>query len=192
MRYLSLDIETGGLDPENNDLLEVGVIIADTAKPYDDSLPKLRIGVLPHHYIGHYRLHPVAATMNAKLLTELAGGLADKSVTFDHLVTPNQVHQILDVWFQNHELGKKVVVGGKNVAGFDIPFLRKHCGKFPMFRHRVLDPGMLFLRPDDEVPPDLKTCAVRAGLDVGRYAGHTSIGDASLVVDVIYHGLKGS
>lgn len=65
MKYLSIDIETSGLDPENNQVLSVAAIFEDTEKklPWDE-IPKFHVGILRHQITGS----PRALTMNAKLI----------------------------------------------------------------------------------------------------------------------------
>lgn len=65
MKYVSIDIETTGLDPENNQVLSIGAIIEDTSKklPFDEA-PKFNVALLHHQLTGH----PRALTMNRDLI----------------------------------------------------------------------------------------------------------------------------
>jgi hypothetical protein len=65
MKYLSIDIETSGLDHEKNDILSVAAIIEDTEKvlPWDE-IPKFHVAILRHEITGS----PRAITMNSKLI----------------------------------------------------------------------------------------------------------------------------
>ena len=81
-------------------------------------------------------------------------------------------------------------VAGKNFASFDDKFLRKlpEFGKFFRYRHRVIDPAMLFWNPlTDDKLPDTKTCMERAGLS-GEVA-HNALDDARIVVKLIHIGV---
>lgn len=195
MIYLSIDLETGGLDPLNNDILEVGGVLAST-----DSSPKecehFRLGVLPRSELSYYRLHPKAAAMNAELLDQLEN---NKSA-FDAIREPNLIGEWIGAWLQHHgwkpdpkDVSRPhVVLGGKNVWGFDVPFLRQAgVEKYIKFKHRALDPAILCTVHEDEVPPDLKTCALRVGINMAEYKLHTAVDDAMLVAEVIYRGMKG-
>jgi len=53
MKYVSIDIETSGLDPERNQILSIGAIIEDTEKklPFDE-LPKFHVGILRQEITG--------------------------------------------------------------------------------------------------------------------------------------------
>ena len=65
MKYLSIDVETTGVDSENDQILSVGVILEDTSKklPFDE-IPKLHIAILRDRISGS----PYAINMNADLI----------------------------------------------------------------------------------------------------------------------------
>lgn len=65
MLYVSVDIETSGLNPEKNCILSIGAIIEDTTKklPYEE-LPKFNAVVLQREIVGS----PRAITMNSRLI----------------------------------------------------------------------------------------------------------------------------
>jgi DNA polymerase III alpha subunit (gram-positive type) len=83
MIYCSIDIETTGLDPENNKILSIGVIIEDTTKklPYDE-LPKFNAIILQRQIVGS----PRAITMNAELI----------NIMSDYLEGNDEVKKLLD------------------------------------------------------------------------------------------------
>jgi oligoribonuclease len=65
MHYLSIDIETSGLDPAYNQVLSIGAIFEDTEKKLSwDEIPKFHIGIIRHQITGS----PRAINMNAKLI----------------------------------------------------------------------------------------------------------------------------
>lgn len=65
MKYVSIDIETSGLDPEKNCVLSIGAIIEDTEKklPYEEC-PKFNAVILQREIVGS----PRALTMNKGLI----------------------------------------------------------------------------------------------------------------------------
>jgi hypothetical protein len=65
MKYVSVDIETSGLDPEKNCILSIGAIIEDTEKklPYEEC-PKFNAVILQREIVGS----PRAITMNKELI----------------------------------------------------------------------------------------------------------------------------
>ena len=69
MKYVSIDIETSGLDPENNQVLSIGAIIEDTTKKLPlEECPKFHAIVLQRQITGS----PRAITMNGRII-ELMG-----------------------------------------------------------------------------------------------------------------------
>lgn len=69
MRYVSIDIETTGLDRENCQVLEIGAIVEDCANPksFEES-PKIRLILEREWYQGQ----PYAINMNARIFRLLA------------------------------------------------------------------------------------------------------------------------
>jgi hypothetical protein len=113
------------------------------------------------------------------------------------IVDPGQVfHYFRDFLEDNNlldlsEMGcpnscTSLVVAGKNVAGFDIPFLSTLYGfsdnfnDFFKFAHRTIDPSMFYIKSTDSKPPSLDECLQRAGIN--KTVDHTAVGDA---LDVI-------
>jgi hypothetical protein len=82
-----------------------------------------------------------------------------------------------------------IVVAGKNFANFDQKFLEKLPNKFVKFRHRILDPAMLFTDPMlDDAPPSSALCLERAGF--GGEVAHTALEDALMVVKLLRRGFS--
>jgi len=69
MKYISIDIETTGLDPEKNKIISVAAIIEDTENklPFDQC-PKFNVAVLQNELIGSAR----AITINKQLISDIA------------------------------------------------------------------------------------------------------------------------
>ena len=72
MRYISIDIETSGLDPEKNCVLSIGAIIEDTTKklPYEEC-PKFNGAILQREIFGS----PRAITINKELIGHIGNYL---------------------------------------------------------------------------------------------------------------------
>jgi oligoribonuclease len=83
MIYISIDIETSGLNPDSNHVLSIGAIIEDTTKklPYED-LPKFNAVVLQHNIQGS----PRAITMNKEIISMMG----------DYLEGTDEVREILN------------------------------------------------------------------------------------------------
>lgn len=169
--YVSIDLETTGLDPEYCQIIEFGAVIDDWITPVEE-LPRY------HRYIEHERIvgEPYALAMNAEILRKIAveGGY------------PNE-HLFLSFveWLQEYFPQLPVTVAGKNFAAFDLPFIRRLPDFRPrVFRHRYIDPGTLYWHPEvDDAPPSTAECLERAGLDT--YVPHTAVEDAMNVIRII-------
>lgn len=156
MIVYSIDIETTGLDPEKNQVLEIGVARGEI---YDDSPLNTW-----HCYVDHDELcaNPFALNMNRDLLQEMhEARQADPS----RLVSPDRVFPLFLEWIISmcEPNPTKLIVCGRNFNGFDRQFL-KRLGFVGLFRHRVVDPTVLYMRRGDEYPPSLEEAAKRAGL----------------------------
>lgn len=80
-----------------------------------------------------------------------------------------------------------MTLAGKNVGAFDLQWLKRYVAVFEkygeLFRHRSLDPGSMYARPEDEKVPGLLKCLERAELEPSGY--HTALGDAWDVICLI-------
>lgn len=184
MKYVSIDIETTGLDHNHCQTIEFGAVIDDLTdpKPYSE-LPTFHCYVERERYTGE----PYALAMHAEIFRRIA-----KREEPYKYVKPEHLREKFTAFLSaNHLLDGKprteINVVGKNFAKFDWRFLENE--KFDnsvSFRlcHRNLDPGSLYFNPNyDAKPPDSKTCMKRAGLE-GEVA-HTALEDAMMVVKLI-------
>jgi len=183
MRYISLDIETTGLDPLTCDILEVGAVIEDT----NISLSAFEVPCF-HKYLwkNNYCGEPYALAMNTHIFQSI---LELKRAGLIHdLITPDNLWEYFRNWLISNQidLAEPITIAGKNVVGFDIPFLNRLPGwkdKFK-FHRRVIDPAVLYFDPhNDKVLPDLKECKRRAGLPDA--VSHTAFADAWDVIQLV-------
>ncbi len=184
MRYLSIDIETTGLNPEHAQILEIGAVLDDI----DNQLPLEELPTF-HRYITHSHVYgdPYAFSMHPTILRRIA-------TRADGYKYANEGYFSIEMqrWLEENRVDshKKITPAGKNFASFDVNFLNKvpnfkECIKL---HHRVLDPAMLYWNPStDKELPNSKTCMERAGLE-GEVA-HTALEDAMMVVKLIRNGM---
>lgn len=201
MSTLYLDLETTGLDPSYCQPLQVGLLWDPDGTTPLETCPQTEFLVKWDQIQGE----PYALRMNAALIARIADG---EGIVPDGVV-PEIVRFLqgaimADDPRRNPPLNCSIVLGGKNVVGFDLPFL----GQFRItkrgfhyvpqsgsmgdnhkvsFKHRVVDPGTLWMLPGDDVPPDLKTCLKRAGID--KAVAHTALEDCYDVARVVRIGL---
>ena len=174
MKYVSLDLETGGLDKDKVQILEVSAILQDSERPtsYFDS-PRLRFLVAPAD--GTYQVEPFAAAMHHDLWLEIN---ASKDLVPENMIN----HRIAD-WCESQGL-EKVTFAGKNFATFDLPFLLKRGGTGLIdYRRRTLDPCCMYATKSDLVLPSTEECMKRAGLIPSM--AHMALGDAWDVIRLV-------
>lgn len=218
MKFLSIDIETTGLNENENQIIEIGGVVDDlkNPKPIND-LPEF------HCYVTHETYH----------VSEYCLGLHGETGIFEDLSNRKEEHTYLELDQVAYHLGKfiyynyltpeeqyldnlgdpiewnelynnliekkeprniiplddffpiSVIAAGKNFNSLDSDFL----GEVPnltdiiYFYHRVIDPGSMYVKLDDESPPNLKTCLERAGFD--DEVPHNAVDDSKLVVKLI-------
>lgn len=202
--YLSIDIETTGLNPETDQIIEIGAVLDNLKehKPFN-LLPKFHTYVKRERYSGQ----PAALAMHSKIFSKIA-----KNVEGYQYCWPNQVTDILGSFLlENIPVDKRekrdgkddsysLNVAGKNAGGFDLLFLGKLARKdmdangslsFGPFhvRKRCLDPAILYFDPEtDTCLPSLTECLKRASIPVE--VTHTAVEDAMCVVQLLrkyYH-----
>jgi oligoribonuclease len=190
MKYVSIDIETLGTDPDTCDMIEFGAVI-DDLKTELDGLPRY------HCYIPKdiYRGQPFAMAMHAKILKRIA----DREIGYSY-VPGDMLGDCFKTWLAEHGFWDsikgstiEVVVAGKNFQGFDLRFLRrlpKFLNHISIF-HRPIDPCMRYFDIlKDKVPPSLDECLKRAGIE--KKVNHTAVEDALDVIQCIRrsYGIK--
>ena len=98
-----------------------------------------------------------------------------------------EFEDIISQFFSINKFEGRITVAGKNFAGFDAKFLKDNYmfgEKFmSKFRHKVLDPGSMYVLPEDEQIPGFPLCLERAGLPTE--VPHTAVDDAVLVIKCI-------
>jgi len=195
MRYISIDLESTGLDKEKCQVLEVAVVYDDTDRPQD-------INACPyfHCYVQHqlYCWEPVAYEMNKRLFEEV---LYAKPKIMDMLdlhninfykqwfgvLDPYNVGRVLKLWLKAIQYEPPYIVAGKNYGSFDLGFLERlpNFTKDIRLPHRHLDPGSWFVTLEDVRIPDLKECKKRAKLP--ENIAHRALDDARDIVLLTRH-----
>ena len=130
--YLAIDIETTGLDPEQDQVLEIGAVL-----DYDMGILDCPSFEMP---VKHDRVSgsPYAMVMNSELLARISKG---EGMTLAHI--GEEFDKWLRGWLPQHP--SPVTLLGKNVGTFDWQFLKRLPG-FPvdLISHRFLDVGSLY------------------------------------------------
>lgn len=201
MLYCSIDIETTGLNPDNCDILQFAAVLDDLNNPKPiEQLPSFQSCFIKD---GPIVGEPMALSMHSAILKQIADAQYKKieycEETKQRFMRIEDLPDALACFFLQNNVPQdrsgrlKVTVAGKNVAGFDLRFLKakiKHWGPISLYQ-RVLDPAILYLdHRNDTAVPDMKTCMERAGIS-GEVA-HTALEDALTVVRLLRYKLLGS
>ena len=158
MRFVSIDIETTGLDPEYCQILEIGAVIEDTLNVVPvDQLPKFKCIVEHAKYTGQ----AFALDMNQPILSILAklqtSNKEDRlAIRSEYNILPESlVTQSFSMWLNSNGLGPvnetasqiSITVAGKNFATFDKLFLEKLSGwsNKIQIKQRIIDPAILWI-----------------------------------------------
>lgn len=197
MRYVSIDIETTGLDPDIRQLLQLGMVIEDTetavahpgwpscCNPVED-LPTFNAVVVRDVYHGE----PYALSMHADIFKAVANvppqgvGLAagDFEVRGRAAMADNEGRVFLaaKMWLLHYLGAGPYVAAGKNLGNFDFRFLPKSFTS--LFHHRLIDAGSVAIGRDAAwwghgfgAPPSLRDL-------IGREPAHDAVGDAQDVI----------
>lgn len=185
MKYISIDVETTGLNPETCQILSFGAIIEDTNNLLSfEEIPKF-YKVFKHNFIQG---EPFALNMNADLIKEIKEGTSKSLIApRDFLDSFTEFLSYNLLWDYDNDLYPKLKVAGKNFNGFDKLFIEKIPGLkgFVEFHQRVLDPASLFTDfKNDEWLPNLSVCKEKANLDVIEVS-HNALEDAWDVIKVL-------
>ena len=202
MRYLSCDLETTGTNLPKDQILEIGLVAVDT-----NTHPSTWNTF--HAIIDHPRTEGTsyAIALNGRIFDFLKRYHTEPDDVQERwlVLKPEELLQnvLLFVEANGYKMEKDhytLTLAGKNVAGFDIPFMKYHFNRHngtnfveandvpgnisaPIrFRRRVIDPTILFTDfVMDSVLPDLGECKKRAGLS--NIVTHNALEDA---LDIVY------
>ncbi|GAB3861042.1 hypothetical protein GCM10028822_39910 [Hymenobacter terrigena] len=184
MRYVSLDLETSGSNPARHQILELAAVVEDSRHPRPlAKLPAFRRVVRHPEYSGTAG----AIALNARLFEELA-----QKEPNPELCTPAELLPQLRAFLLHHGFRPdkadcvSVTMAGKNIAVFDLGFLKELPGWGALVRAEpaMLDPAAFYLnwRKDSRLP-SMSTCKARAGLE--REVAHEALADALDVVRLL-------
>lgn len=197
MIYISIDLETSGLDENNHQILEFGAVVEDTNNVIPmDELPTY------HAYITHPKNQIIgdifALNLNAGIIEKLKNKkeLKDKY----NYVRIDELADDFLFWLhsQGFELKTKyegtekeyrcttINVAGKNFDSFDRKFLDNvpDFSKKIRMRLRTLDPSILFVDwKNDDTLPTLDEAKQKAG--ISGAVTHLAVDDAKDVIELL-------
>lgn len=181
MRYVSIDIETSGLDPTKNSILSFAAIIEDTSKCLSaQNIPIFNVAII-HENPVLFDLK--AAVMNQKLLSAIVTFVdTKKSNPLFSFITEKEVSASFQKFLliNGFSAGESITVAGKNFGSFDRLFLERlpNWTSLIKIHHRYLDPVTLFIDwKNDTIPPSLKECKERS-IVANKDVEHNALDDA--------------
>lgn len=202
MIYVSVDIETTGLDSDIHQTIEFGAIIEDSNNPksYEDSKKYRRI-VLARD--KKYVFSSYAAKLNAGLIELISDienskdgvsffnneNLSQSAIYSDQLIIDFKFWLAQNGFVENKSGIMEVVAAGKNFASFDKKFIEatssvKMESLGIRFHHRTIDPSTRFIDWKlDSTPPSTDLCKKRAGLN--GEVKHEALADAWDVIQLL-------
>lgn len=192
MIYCSIDIETTGLDNKKCDVVQFAAVLDDLSNPQPlNKLPTFAAYITADSYCGE----PYALSMHPAIFRKIADAKKNKT-EFDedgsHFMTIDNLPYAFRNFLTKNNVPENpktsaisLNIAGKNAAMFDLPFMKEKVTNWQnvWFKHRVLDPAILYYEPGDKELPDSKKCMERAGI-AGEVA-HTALEDALAVVKLI-------
>ncbi|MFA5999914.1 MAG: hypothetical protein WC783_02960 [Candidatus Paceibacterota bacterium] len=195
MKYVSLDIETTGLDTDKCQILEVAMVYDDL----DDPKPLDQLACF-HTLVTHkrYKGEAYALWLNNRIFERLKNKNYEtfkeqlKYGTFECEYTPiDDLAFDMAHWFTFNKIDK-VTIAGKNVGSFDMQFIKKLNGYSRIQQYiyyQYLDVGALYfdINKDTKIP-SLDGCFLKA--DIKNTVTHNALEDALDVVTLI-RKLKG-
>jgi oligoribonuclease len=183
MKYVSIDLETTGLNPERCQILSVGMVIEDTDEVLPiEELPRLEIRIIWDHISGGI----FAINLNKVLIYKILNETVEEDVIYCKI--DELEHRMYDFLRANIPDTQRYNVAGKNFNGFDIRFLNKVL-KYDYFRfgRRVIDPAILHVDwLNDKSLPSLGEIKERAGIE--GVVTHNAVDDAIDVIEAMRIG----
>lgn len=193
MKYLSIDIETTGLDPLKDQLLSFGVIIEDTENPLPfDEIPKFHAAIKRNRIEGDL----FAINMNKELIETINqymnssdNSRSNSGMEFyneDEIVSGFRRWLITNNFTQLDKKITNLTVAGKNFGTFDKLFIERlpRWKQYFKIRQRIIDPAILFVDwKNDNSLPGLSACKTRAKLNPN--VTHNAVEDAWDVIELL-------
>jgi oligoribonuclease (3'-5' exoribonuclease) len=187
--YVSIDIETTGIDPRS-EILQISCVLDDLTSP----ISSLKTLDLPIKYESIAYSEPYALGMNAELLKKMMN--KDFQTVSPSTACYELMEFLGDMYKKNLVGGKpqKIILAGKNVASFDIPRLRNHIEKYTktlvkdfdkIVHYKTLDVGSLYY----DVFKDNVNLSKINELTGRNAVTHNALDDAFDVVYAVRHKL---
>jgi DNA polymerase III epsilon subunit-like protein len=185
MKYVSIDIETTGLNEDTCDIIEFAAVLDDLSELSPiERLPIFHTYFIKDNYVGE----PYALSMHPEIFRRIA----ERDIKKYSFMSAQKLGYAFRKFLVNNgykEEHDQVVItaAGKNFGAFDLQFLKRKTDllKHVNIRHRIIDPAILYLKEEDQALPGTEECKLRARI-FGKVE-HTAEADAKDVVALVRH-----
>jgi len=176
MKYISLDLETTCLTPSPENILMISMVVENTedVKPLEE-LPHFTCFVDQEDFKGS----AFALGMNGWILDIISNRVENKT-GYPVYCLDSWVPDALE-FIKKHFPNGRANLAGKNVAVFDYQFLPQAIQA--KFRHRMIDPGSIFLDWNQDKIMGLGD--VKKTLKLDSYVSHNAYEDALDVIRIL-------
>lgn len=195
MKYVSIDLETTGLDNWSCSTIEIGAVIDEVRSDCDptpiEDLPTYHAYLVQEEFTGEPYALSMHPTIFRRIATREEGFKylepGDMPEDFANFLLDNGFARSFDPKRDIDDVHPvKITVAGKNFASFDSNFLNdiQNWKTQIKVRHRVIDPSGFYWNPfEDEELPNTELCLKRAEID--ETVEHTAVADAQNVIRLI-------
>lgn len=188
MKLISIDIETTGVDPERDQIIEFAAVAFDPQPEIADSDGNVKRGRETwdtfEGLIRYDRItgSPFALQMNHEILAEIAG--AKETYRTIYPDAESLLIEFKQFLIKHQDGTDHLHPAGKNFCNFDLQFLKRIPGWDDMpLRRRCLDVGSLVFNPNDGEIRNLKKCLEVVG--IRKEISHRAIDDAFDVATIV-------
>ncbi len=197
--YISLDVETTGVNLDRSELLEIGWVVDDGTSPVEELIS--RNFIIARNTISYGEFF--ALDMNARIFKALKEGHPD--IQLESFIARQLLMDMLHAaelaveWDKFHGLfvegkpNRKIQMAGKNYSGFDGIFVNgllvrtDRTKEFAQLaQHRVMDVGPMYAHDFGYVPSLPEICKKHMN---NAPVTHKAVEDAQLVVSLIRNKL---
>ncbi len=191
--YLSIDIETTGID-DRSEILQISAVIDDLVSP----ISELKILDMPIKHKSIEYSEPYALGMNAELFKKMMNkDFKTYSPKIAAFTLVSFMEEMQTKFLDERGKPQKIIFSGKNVASFDIPKIRLFIDKQDteglnllrrfddMIHYKTLDVGSLYY----DVFKDNVSLSKINELTGRNEVSHNALDDAFDVVYAVRHKL---
>jgi DNA polymerase III epsilon subunit-like protein len=182
LKYISIDLEMTGLNEDTCDILEFGAVADDLREMVPlKNLPVFHCYFVKDNYVGEATALSMHPTIFERIGLRSEGFTYVNAMKFGHMFK----QFLSDCGYDTKRDKITITVAGENFGACDLQFLKRKTdlGKHVKIRHRIIDPAVLYLEPEDDRLPSLDDCLERAGIFDG--VNHDAVSDAMDVVKVV-------